>query len=165
MSRPLFLLFLSALLAACAPPDKPAERNPIERITTDKPFQDVVEELEYAITERNLRITGANKIGSGLRERGYKDFPDIEIIHFCSLEYAREVLEIDPGYVAMMPCRITVHEQGGKTVVSLILLPEDHPDPRVSAFAHRMNGLLREIVDFALENNSPADNARLGPPP
>lgn len=122
----------------------------IERHTTDKTFDDVIFELEFAITERNFRITGRNTIGAGLRDRGYADFPDVEVIHFCSLELAREVLLIDPGFVAQMPCRITVHEAGGLTVVSLITLPTDHADARVNAFARRMNATLREIVQFAI---------------
>ncbi|MBI2801980.1 MAG: DUF302 domain-containing protein [Gammaproteobacteria bacterium] len=123
----------------------------IVRGETSKSFADVILELDFAITERNFRITGRNTIGKGLRERGYKDFPDVEVIHFCNLEYAREVLLLDPGFVAEMPCRITVHEAHGKTVVSLVLLPEDHADRRVNAFAARMNGVLREILTFVLE--------------
>jgi len=49
-----------------------------------------------------------------------------------------------------MPCRITVHEAAGRTVISLILLPLDHPDERVNAFARRMNAILQEIVEYAL---------------
>jgi uncharacterized protein (DUF302 family) len=54
----------------------------------------------------------------------------------------------------MMPCRITVHVQDGKTIISLILLPEDHPDPRVNEFARRTNAELRQIMDFALQQNA-----------
>ncbi|MEQ8662239.1 MAG: DUF302 domain-containing protein, partial [Gammaproteobacteria bacterium] len=104
----------------------------------------------FAITERNFRITGRNTIGKGLRERGYADFPDVEVIHFCSLELAREVLLLDPGYVAQMPCRITVHEDGAATVISVIRLPVDHADERVNAFARRMNATLAEIAEFAV---------------
>jgi len=158
MTRALLLaaLFLCAATAAAdGPVDTPARPSTalIERGATEKSFDDVILELDFAITERNFRITGRNTIGKGLRERGYADFPDVEVIHFCNLEYAREVLLIDPGYVAQMPCRITVHREGGQTVVSLILLPQDHPDPRVNAFAVRMNGLLREIMAFVLEED------------
>lgn len=143
-------------LAACTQ-TPPASEKLIVRAVTDKPFDDVIFELDFAITERNFRITGRNTIGKGLRTRGYDDFPDIEVIHFCNLEYAREVLIIDPGYVAQMPCRITVHEAAQGTVISLILLPEDHPDERVNAFARRMNAILQEIVDFVVEQDSAAN--------
>ncbi len=132
---------------------RPGSTDLIVRYVVDKPFSDVIFELNFAITERNFRITGRNTIGEGLRKRGYENFPNIEVIHFCSLEKAREVLMIDPGFVAQMPCRIAVHEQGGKTVISLITLPLDHPDPRVNDFARRMNAILTEIVEFTLDSN------------
>ncbi|MDP6182986.1 MAG: DUF302 domain-containing protein [Gammaproteobacteria bacterium] len=137
---------------------QPQDGNLIVRAETDKSFDDVIFELDFAITERNFRITGRNTIGKGLRDRGYENFPDVEVIHFCNLEYAREVLLIDPGYVAQMPCRITVHTVADTTVISLILLPENHPDERVNAFAHRMNAILHEIVDFVLEEDSEANS-------
>ena len=132
---------------------RPESTDLIVRYVVDKPFSDVIFELNFAITERNFRITGRNTIGEGLRKRGYENFPNIEVIHFCSLEKAREVLMIDPGFVAQMPCRIAVHEQGGKTVISLITLPLDHPDPRVNDFARRLNAILTEIVEFTLDSN------------
>ena len=125
-----------------------AEHHQVVRYTVKKPFADVIFELNFAITDRNFRITGRNSIGEGLRQRGYKNFPNVEVIHFCSLELAREVLEIDPGFVAHMPCRITVHEADGKTVISLLKLPLDSADARVNAFARRMNATLTEIVEF-----------------
>ncbi len=151
-AHPIAIVLLMALIAfgACASSSSAAP-DPIVRGTTTKGFDDVIIELEFAITERNFRITGRNTIGKSLRERGYEDFPDVEVIHFCNLEHAREVLLLDPGYVTLMPCRMTVHEEGGKTVVSLVLLPEAHPDPRVVAFAKRMNVVLREILAYVLE--------------
>lgn len=158
--RRALLVGLCVAFAACSQPYSTPHHDLLVRYTTDKPFADVVDELEFAISERNLRITGANEVGSALRERGYQDFPDMQVIHFCSLEYAREVLEIDPDYIAMMPCRITVHVRDGRTVITLILLPEDHPDARVNAFAARINELLREIAAFALEEDAPTRTAR-----
>ena len=140
---------LGLALAAPAPAAEPMGA-PVARGETDKSFDDVILEADFAITERNFRITGRNTIGKGLRERGYKDFPDVEVIHFCNLESAREVLEIDPGFVAQMPCRMTVHREHGKTVVNMVLLPENHRDPRVNAFARRLNGELREILAYVL---------------
>ncbi len=149
----MFALALLALTSIAGASDPGTENTgSIQRYVVDKPFADVVFELNFAITERNFRITGRNTIGEGLRERGYKDFPDVEVIHFCSLELAREALLIDPGFVAQMPCRITVHEQANKSVVSLITLPTDHVDERINDFARRMNATLKEIVEFAVES-------------
>jgi uncharacterized protein (DUF302 family) len=143
------LLALLALPAAAANVGIQAEGALLVRYSVDKSFDDVVFELNFAITDHNFRITGRNDIGAGLRERGYKDFPNVEVIHFCSLELAREVLLLDPGFIAHMPCRVTVHVDHGRTVISLIKLPLDHHDPRVNDFARRMNSTLTEIVELA----------------
>lgn len=124
------------------------------RATTDKPYQDVVDELDFAITERNFRLTGRNVIGKAIRKRGYPDFPDVEVIHFCNLENAREVLSIDPEYVAQMPCRVMVNTSGDQTVINMILLPEHNGDERIDRFARRLNQDLRDIVDFVLEDDA-----------
>lgn len=144
-----FFIFFG--LASCTQQPQPSPPTPETlRVSVEKNFADVIEELEFAITERNFRITGRNRIGRGIRKRGYPDFPDVEIIHFCSLEYAREVLAIDPDFVVYMPCRVAAHQQGKQVVVSAMLVPETHPDPRVRGFAQRMNKLVREIVTFAV---------------
>ncbi|MBK6658493.1 MAG: DUF302 domain-containing protein [Proteobacteria bacterium] len=146
----LLWMLCCALPLRAAPVEVGPEQDLVVRYTVDKPFDDVVFELNFAITDHNFRITGRNSIGAGLRERGYTDFPNVEVIHFCSLELAREVLLLDPGFVAHMPCRVTVHEDKGRTVVSLIKLPLNSPDPRVNDFARRMNATLTEIVEFAV---------------
>ncbi len=137
-------------MASVAETGATASAGVIVRFETSKPFDDVVFELNFAITERNFRITGRNTIGAGLRARGYVDFPDYEVIHFCNLELAREILLLEPDFVAQMPCRLTVHVAGEKTIVSLIRLPTDHSDERVNRFAERMNTTLTEIVEFAV---------------
>jgi uncharacterized protein (DUF302 family) len=120
---------------------------------TAKPFKDVIEELEFAISEQNFRITGRNAIGAEIRKRGYPNFPEVEIIHFCNLEHARYVLELDPRFVAHMPCRIAVYQEGNHTVIIAMLLPEDHKDQRVNKFARTINRIIREIVDIAVEKH------------
>jgi uncharacterized protein (DUF302 family) len=149
------LLLVGVPLAAAAPPVPEYGPSLVVRGTTDKSFDSVIQELEFAITEHNYRITGRNTIGKALRERGYDDFPEVEVILFCNVEQAREVLLVDPGYVAMMPCRATVHEQNGLRVVSVVLLPEAHPHPEVVAFAQRVNRVLKDILAFVLEQPVP----------
>jgi uncharacterized protein (DUF302 family) len=118
-------------------------------VDTRKPYQDVVDDLEYAISERNFRITGRNTIGAGIRARGHARFPLMEIIHFCSLEYAREILEIDPDFLSLMPCRIAVRQAGSMTRVTAVLLPTGQKDARARQFVSRLNREIREIVDSA----------------
>ena len=145
--RPLALVLLLSL-TSCA---TPLATNPlVARYAVVKPFDIVLEELEFAITERNFRIVGRHGIGKAIRERGHEDFPNVAVIHFCNLEYAREMLQLDVSYVAWMPCRLTVHERDEQVIISAILLPENHPNERLNEFAARMNAILRDIASYPL---------------
>lgn len=127
-------------------------RSFYEAETRVKSYADVMAELELAITERNFRITGHNKIGSVIRERESIAFPDYDSLQFCNLTLARKMLEISPESVVHMPCSVAVRSQDGKIVVSTHLLPVDTDSQAFNQFAARMNQQLRQIVDFAVED-------------
>jgi uncharacterized protein (DUF302 family) len=147
------LLGLSAVLLAIGPNAR-AERieRMLHRTTVQRPFADVLLDLEFAITDHNFRITGANHIGAAIGERIGQPFPEAEVIHFCNLEYARRLLEIDPDFLSYMPCQITVIQGQNGVIVSTWLLP-DRPGPPAAASAaaliDEINAIMRAIVDYA----------------
>lgn len=147
MLRSLFILF-SLVLTACSLEE--ASTAYYSRETGKKSYQDVMAELELAITERNFRITGHNKIGSVIREREGIAFPDYDTLQFCNLTEARVMLEMSPQTVAWMPCNISLRLENGKVIVTTHLLPVHNNDPKLDQFAETMNQRLREIVDFAV---------------
>jgi uncharacterized protein (DUF302 family) len=122
------------------------------RAETTKPYEDVLAELEVAITERNFRITGHNHIGSVIRAREKIDFPDYDTIQFCNLTLARQMLEISPDAVVYMPCNIAVRSESGRVIIVTHLLPTDSPNEKLNEFARSMNEKLKQIVDFAAED-------------
>lgn len=135
-----------AMLTACS---RSYSGAPTSEWRTSKTYGEVIDDLDFAITERNFRITGRNTIGRGIQARGHENFPNAEVVHFCNLENARKVMEIDPGFIAQMPCRITVHEAGEDVVITALLLPLSHPDPRMNAFSRELNATIEEIAEFA----------------
>jgi uncharacterized protein (DUF302 family) len=137
---------IGLLLAGCSP-----EPGDYSAETARKSYQDVMAELELAITERNFRITGHNRIGSVIREREHIDFPDYDSLQFCNLTLAQHMLEMSPETVAWMPCTISVRSQNGKIIVTTHLLPTHSRNPRLNDFARTMNQQLKQIVDFAVE--------------
>lgn len=118
---------------------------------TGKPFEEVLEDLEFAIGELNFRIVGRNDISKGVREAGRLDFPRSLVLQVCSLALAEEALELDPALIVHMPCRIAVYERGGRVFVGTDLLPEDESDPRRAAFARKVNETLRAMVRAAAQ--------------
>jgi len=138
------------LFSGCTPGEPDPQYYSAE--TTAKSYPDVLAELEVAITERNFRITGHNKIGSVIRERENIAFPDYDTLQFCNLTQARVMLEISPASVAWMPCNVAVRSEGTKVIVTTHLLPTDSTNARLNEFALKMNEELKAIVHFAVEN-------------
>lgn len=143
-------LLLIMLAASCD--FKPPEPRYFSADTATKSYPDVMAELEVAITERNFRITGHNKIGSVIRERENIEFPDYDTIQFCNLSQAREMLTLSPASVAWMPCNVAVRSEGGRVIVTTHLLPTDSANPKLNEFARHMNEELKAIVRFAVED-------------
>lgn len=118
---------------------------------TDKPYDDVLAELEIAIAEHNFRITGHSRVGKVIRDRGTKDFPNYDTLQFCNLTHAKTLLQMSPHAVSYMPCNVVVYEFNGKIRVKTHLLPTHTDNPELNHFAEEMNKSLKEIVDFAIE--------------
>lgn len=118
---------------------------------TDKPYNDVLAELEIAISEHNFRITGHSRVGKVIRDRGTKDFPDYDTLQFCNLTHAKTLLQISPHAVRHMPCNVVTYQYNGKTIVRTHLMPTDTDNPELNQFSNSMNDTLKDIVDFAVE--------------
>lgn len=121
-------------------------------VTTDKSIQEVLDDIEFAITERNLRITNRLHIGKTIRERGNSEFPDYEIILYCSLTFAEKMLELNPDYINHCPGRITVRKINNQVIITAPLWPDDINNVELKQHVLQMNKQVREIVDFATKD-------------
>ena len=138
------------LVTGCAAPPV-GEFVPYYQVETDKPYAEVLAELEVAISENNFRITGHSRVGKVIRDRGSKDFPEYDTIQFCNLTEARTLLLMSPAAVRHMPCNVVLYQYDQKTIVRTHLLPTDTDSQALNAFSGKMNETLKSIVDFAVE--------------
>ena len=116
---------------------------------TDKDFDDVVFDLEFAITQANYRLTARNRVGEAIAEMRDTPYPKGTLLHFCNSQIAASVLDIKPDYLLNMPCKISVREvEGGKRVIVETYLLGKSDDPKLSPILASINTTLREIVAF-----------------
>ena len=146
----LIILAIVIFLVSCTN-QIPMEAARYYQAQTSKPYDDVLQELEIAISEHNFRITGHSRVGKVIRKRGAKNFPEYDTIQFCNLTHAREMLEISPHAIRHMPCNVATYQYDGKTIVKIRLLPNDPNNPKLDQFYDKMNTILQAIVDFAVE--------------
>lgn len=148
------LIIVSHLLfAGCASQQLSSTSQVIHyyQAETQKPYDDVLAELEIAIAEHNFRITGHSRVGKVIRDRGTKNFPDYDTLQFCNLTHAKTLLLMSPHAVSYMPCNIVTYQFNDKTIVKTHLLPINTNNKNLNAFSEKMNKTLKEIVDFSVE--------------
>ncbi len=153
MLKHLYIVTSLLIIASCSLQQPPANSITLHYYTaeTNKPYDDVIAEVEIAIAEHNFRITGHSKVGKVIRKRGAINFPEFDTIQFCNLTHARTMLEINPHAISYMPCNVVIYQYQGKTLIKTHLLSERTPHPDFNSFAKKINLKLKEIVDFAAE--------------
>lgn len=121
---------------------------PVFSVETRKNFDDVMEDLLVAIADNNFRLTQHAHIGKAIADRNNITFPSATVVHFCNLNYAKQLLELAPDYLLRMPCRISVWpNSNGSSIINVWLLPED--DKRTIDFAKKINAILKNIVTYS----------------
>lgn len=127
------------------------EQVEIYRAETNKVFDDVISDAEFAISEHNFALTSRNEIGKAISKRHKTDFPKYTVLQFCNLEYAKEILLIDPRFAHHMPCRIAVYQKSGQVVIETVLPTLKPENKRLDQLLHSIKKKLRDIVNFAAE--------------
>ncbi|NOQ35000.1 MAG: DUF302 domain-containing protein [Methylococcaceae bacterium] len=150
MLKRLFIVASLLVIASCTIQPQ-GERVFYYEATTTKPYDDVLAELEIAITEHNFRITGHSRVGKVIRDRGTKNFPNYDTIQFCNLTHAKTLLQMSPHSVKHMPCNVVTYEYNDKIIVKTHLMPVGTDNIELNRFSEKMNLMLKEIVDFAVE--------------
>lgn len=118
-------------------------------VSTVKSFEDVIDDLKFAISEANFRLTSENQIGTAISREISVDFPEARILHFCNLEYARVFLETDPDFLLNMPCRIAVRQHRKQVVIQTWLQKESCP--QLAKPVEEVNDLLKKIVHYGAQ--------------
>ena len=154
------LIFVLILFTACS-----NDSTQFFEKSSNKPFADVIQDAEFAITENNFRITNRLHIGEAIQKRGVIDFPKNEVILFCNLTIAEEMLRIEPRYINYCPYKISIAEIDHQRIIGTRLLPVNTGNRRMDDVAKNINKILRSMVEYAaiedpfmLEQNHDEDN-------
>lgn len=129
----------------------PAPAQSIEIYTqeTGKSMKQVMNDAEFAITDRNFRVVNRLHVGKAIRESGYPHFPDYNIILFCNVNYARKMLELDPNMINFCPGRVAMRQQKDKVVITAPLFPDHTDNKALNKITGQINALIRQIVNYA----------------
>ncbi len=120
--------------------------------TTNKPFGAVLEKLEKLVPEYQFRVLANHDVRATLADKGIERQP-LNIIEVCNASFADEALKKNELVSLFMPCRFTVYEKDGRTVVNLArpsMIAEMMPGAGLEEMAGEVEKRLKKIMDAAL---------------
>jgi uncharacterized protein (DUF302 family) len=90
------------------------------RIETDKDIYDVSLALKSAITENNFGLLQVHNLKETMAKKGVEFDREIRIFEICNPLQAKKVLDAEMSMSTVLPCRISVYQENGKTVLATL---------------------------------------------
>lgn len=121
----------------------------IYQVTTLKSFDDAVEAVQAQTLANGFRVLHVQDIQATLAEKNFEREP-LKIIEVCNAKYANTALTIDITVSLLMPCRINVYREAGKTIISTVrptALVTMFNNNALADFARDVEKVLQNIID------------------
>jgi len=118
---------------------------------TKKSFDEAVSAVEEKAKEKGFGVLHIHDVKATLSSKGYDREP-LKIIEICNPKFASQVLVQDIKTSLMLPCRICVYEEKGKTYISTLkpnIISSFYPNADIKDIAEEVDKLVLSIVDEA----------------
>lgn len=89
-------------------------------VETDKSFDQTSTDLESAVKHHGFGVLHVHDLGTTLRSKGIAFDEECKIFEVCNPVLAAKVLSTDMRLNMVLPCRISVFTEKGKTNIGLI---------------------------------------------
>lgn len=122
------------------------------RLESDKPFDTVVENIEKHTAENKFRVLAVHDVQDTLAQKDLHRDP-LKIIEVCNANFAHDALNKDITVALFMPCRIVVHTDHNKTVVTLSrpsMIAEMMPNAGLNELAADVEETLTKIIKASI---------------
>lgn len=99
-------------------------------VDSDKSFEQACTSLESAVTRHDFSVLHVHDLGKTLRAKGLTFTPQCKIFEVCHPLHAANLLTGDMRLNMVLPCRISVYTDQGKTKIGLV-----EPAPMLAALS------------------------------
>ena len=112
-------------------------------ISTDKTLSETAAALQVAVPANHFGVMQVHNLKETMAKKGV-DFPhECLIFEVCQPQQAKKVLEQKMSVSTALPCRISLYEEGGKTVLATL-----KPTALLALFnTPQLAGVAREVEE------------------
>ena len=122
-------------------------------IETEKRFDQVSSDLDESVKKHGFGVLHVHDLGGTLRSKGIAFEEQCKIFEVCNPVQAAKVLATDMRLNMVLPCRISVYTDKGKTYIGLIkpqsMLASLSADKQLGIVAADVENKIIEMVNDA----------------
>ena len=121
---------------------------------TNKTVADATRDVEAAVAAHGFGVLHSYDFQKTLGDKGFPLANACRVLEVCNPKQASEVLAADMALNMALPCRLSVYEDNGATIIGMIppsdLLPLVSSDPAVARAAGEVEATMKAIIEAAV---------------
>lgn len=122
----------------------------IHVVETKKSVSQAMQDLEAAIAANNFGLLHTYDFRQILAGKGFTLPGECRVLEVCNPRQASEVLAVDMALNMVLPCRVSVYEDKGRTFIGMVpptdLLPLVSTDPAIGSAATEVERAMKAII-------------------
>lgn len=122
------------------------------KLSTDKSVRETAAALQAAVQANDFGVMQVHNLKETMAKKGVEFAPECLIFEVCQPQQAKKVLDQNMSVSTALPCRISIYEEGGKTILAALkpteLLAMFHT-PRLEEAAREVEAAIVKIMTEA----------------
>jgi len=90
------------------------------KLSTNKSLTDVAAALESAIHDNHFGLMQVHNLKETMKKKGVDLHGECLIFEVCQPQQAKKVLDENMSISTALPCRISIYEESGKTILATL---------------------------------------------
>ena len=121
-------------------------------VSTDKSVSDAAAALQAAVQANHFGVMQVHNLKETMAKKGVAFERECLIFEVCQPQQAKKVLDQNMSVSTALPCRISIYEEGGKTILAALkpttLLAMFHT-PQLEEVAQEVENTIVKIINEA----------------
>lgn len=123
------------------------------KLSTDKSVSDAAAALQVAVQANHFGVMQVHNLKETMNKKGVEFAHECLIFEVCQPQQAKKVLDENMSVSTALPCRISIYEEGGKTVMATLkptTLLAMFNAPKLEAVAQEVEATIVKIMEEAV---------------
>mgnify|MGYP001549354507 FL=1 len=113
------------------------------KLATDKTVSETVAALQVAVQDNHFGVMQVHNLKETMNKKGVEFARECLIFEVCQPQQAKKVLDENMSVSTALPCRISIYEEGGKTILATL-----KPTTLLALFnTPQLKGVAQEVED------------------